>query len=120
MIENDADVIVAMVVTRHNTNDIVAMRDKWGKRLNCQPLFPAGNAIKENDLSLSGGEYFEALCNFARLNPFSDIDNIIKAHNEDRSIYKCAMGDGEFSISCTGDVFLSIVTCARISNWQCT
>lgn len=103
--ENNADVTIAMVVTRHNANDVATMNEKWGKLLNCQPLFPAGNAIIENDIVLSGAEYYEALCNGAGLNPFSDIANIIKAHNENRTIHKCAIGDGEFSISCTGDVY---------------
>lgn len=105
LLENNADVTVAMVVTRHNANDVAAMNKKWGKLLNCQPLFPAGNAMAKNDLTLSGAEYYEALCNGAGLNPYSDIANIIEAHNENRSIHKCAMGDGEFSISCTGDVY---------------
>lgn len=102
----DANVQVAMTVTRKNANDISAMNKKWGSLLSFQPLFPLGRAKGSKDnFALSGKEYYATLCSNENINPFSDIENIIKAHSENHSIMKCAMGDGEISISCTGDVY---------------
>ena len=101
---NDADVKIAMTVTKENFFDIHAMNEKWGGYLTFQPLFPMGRA--ENDKNvLSGIEYYDVLSSNEKIRPFSDINGIIQAHRENRTIHKCAMGDGEISISCTGDVY---------------
>ena len=102
--ERGADVQLAMVVTKENKDDVRAMSDKWGSALKFQPLFPMGRA-KDNSNVLSGKEYYFALEEVLNINAFSDVNGIIKAHTENRTIRKCAMGDGEISISCTGDVY---------------
>ena len=102
--ENNADVQLAMVVTKENRFDVSAMNKKWGSMLGYQPLFPMGRA-KDNSNVLTGEEYYDSLCNDIHISPFSDINGIIQAHRENRTIHKCAMGDGEISISCTGDVY---------------
>ena len=97
---------IAMTVTKENVSDVSAMNKKWGKLLTYQPLFPLGKAKEDCSNSiLSGKEYYDILCCNENINPFSDIRNIIKAHYASRSIMKCSMGDGELSISCTGDVY---------------
>ena len=104
--ERNVDFQLAMVVTKENVDDVSAMNKKWGSRLTYQPLFPLGKAKEQKQISaLTGLEYYDAMCQNANINPFSDISNIIKAHKKNRSIVKCAMGDGELSISCTGDVY---------------
>lgn len=103
---NNANVQIAMTVTRENIGDIPAMTKKWGKMLSFQPLFPLGRAENNNNTkTLSGNEYYEALCVNEKINPYSDIENIISTHKADNSIMKCSMGDGELSISSTGDVY---------------
>lgn len=95
-----------MVVTKKNADDVSAMNEKWGSKLTYQPLFPLGRAKEQKEnFALSGLEYYEAMCKNVNINPFSDISNVIRAHKENRSIVKCSMGDGELSISCTGDVY---------------
>lgn len=105
LLERGAHVLLAMTVTRENKADIVPMNQKWGELLTYQPLFPLGRAEKNKTLALTGEEYYEALCSGGNINPFSDIETIIKAHKDKRSIIKCSIGDGELSISCTGDVY---------------
>ena len=101
---NDVDVKIAMTLTKENSFDVNAMNEKWGGYLTFQPLFPMGRA--ENDKNvLSGLEYYDVLTSNEKISPFSDINGIIQAHRENRTIHKCAMGDGEISISCTGDVY---------------
>lgn len=102
----EANVQVAMTVTKENVEDISAMNKKWGEMLTYQPLFPLGRA-KNNDKTnaLNGNEYYDALCVNEKINPFSDIENIINAHKTNNSIMKCSLGDGELSISFTGDVY---------------
>ena len=103
--ENKADVAVAMVVTKDNVHDTAKMTEKWGSRLNFMPLFPMGNALtQEEDKALTGEEYYTALSQDARIEPFSDIINILTRENP-KPIMKCAMGNGEVSISATGDVY---------------
>lgn len=99
-------VIVAMVVTRQNKDDVQAMNEKWGGMLMYQPLFPMGRARNSNSqLALSGKEYYETLATCENINPFSSIAEVVSRAKNLQSITKCAIGDGELSISCTGDVY---------------
>jgi MoaA/NifB/PqqE/SkfB family radical SAM enzyme len=102
--KHNADVGVPMVVTKKNISDISSMHKKWGGLATFQPLFPLGNAESSEDLSITGAEYYDALVSDGELNPYSDLEGIIQAHAANRTIFKCAMGDGEVSISCSGDV----------------
>lgn len=103
---HNANVQVAMTVTRENVGDISAMNKKWGAMLTYQPLFPLGRAKNNsNTNALSGNEYYEALCTNEKINPYSNIENIVNAHKLNNSIMKCSLGDGELSISSTGDVY---------------
>ena len=97
-----ADVKLAMVVTKKNVDDVASAAKIFGGRLTFQPLFPFGNAKTKSDLHLTGGEYFSALKS-AGVVPFMDLKNVLKAHG--RKIFKCALGDAEVSISCSGDMY---------------
>lgn len=100
---NKVNVRIAMTVTKENEDDVKAMSERWGKDLIFQPLFPLGRA--ENDQNvLSGKEYYATLSKNPRVNPFNRINSIVKTSYNHR-IDKCALGDGEISISCTGDVY---------------
>ena len=100
-----ANVLLAMVVTKQNVDDIVAAAQQWKNLLIFQPLFPLGSAKLHQDLYLSGREYYEALSQKTNIVPYSDIEFVIKRHRENRSLLKCSMGDGEISISRSGDVY---------------
>ncbi|MBR1646515.1 MAG: radical SAM protein [Selenomonadaceae bacterium] len=97
-----ADVKFAMVVTKKNIDDVAPAAKIFGGRLTFQPLFPFGNAKTKSDLHLTGGEYFSALKS-AGVVPFMDLPNVLKAHG--KKIFKCALGDAEVSISCSGDFY---------------
>ena len=97
-----ADVKLAMVVTKKNIDDVAEAAKIFGGLLTFQPLFPFGNAKTKSDLHLTGKEYFDALKS-AGVVPFMDLPNVIKAHG--KKIFKCALGDAEVSISCSGDVY---------------
>lgn len=96
-----ADVKLAMVVTKKNLDDVSKAAERWGGRLTFQPLFPLGNAKRDENLFLTGKEYFDALKS-AGVVPFMDLHNLI---NSRKKIFKCALGDAEVSISCSGDVY---------------
>ena len=57
----------------------------------------------------------------AHVVPYSDIDLVIKQHVNNAGVLKCAMGDGEFSISRSGDVYLCQLlkrtTSAKRATW---
>ena len=96
-----AEVKLAMVVTKKNVDDVAAAAARWGGRLTFQPLFPFGSAKTESDLHLTGKEYFAALKS-AGVVPFMDLRNLLGSR---RKIFKCALGDAEVSVSCSGDVY---------------
>lgn len=97
---------IAMVVTKQNREDVQAMNKKWGGMLTYQPLFPMGRACNlESPLALSGQEYYATLANCKNVTPFSGITEVIFRAKNLQSVTKCAIGDGELSISCTGDVY---------------
>jgi radical SAM protein with 4Fe4S-binding SPASM domain len=100
----DAPLQIAMTVTKKNIHDIDAMTKKFGSRLSFAPLFVAGRAKIKKELSITGREYYEALAGVNGVKPLSNLCSSLAASKEKR-IMKCAIGDGEISISETGDVF---------------
>ena len=103
--ENKADISLAMVVTQNNKKEVPDMIKKWGNKLIFQPLFPLGNACEDKSLHLTGKEYYDVLSEDNNIVPYSDITSLIDRHTKNHSILKCAMGDGEISISSSGDMY---------------
>ena len=96
---------LAMTVNRLNIDDVQAMAELYGDRLGFAPLFPAGNAKKgEEDISITGLEYFNALKQAAGVRPLGYCEATLDAAI-DRRRCKCAVGGAEISISETGDVY---------------
>lgn len=95
---------IAMTVTKNNIHDIDAMTKRFGSRLKFAPLFVAGRAKSNNELSITGKEYYEALASVSGVNPLSYLCSSLAASKQKR-IMKCAIGDGEISISESGDVY---------------
>lgn len=93
-----------MTVNRLNIGDVESMAHKYGDRMNFQPLFPAGNAKRGTDISISGVEYYEALKNATGVNPLGYCEATLDASQQRRRC-KCAVGGSEISISATGDVY---------------
>lgn len=113
--QNNAKISLAMVVTKQNRTDVINMKNMWGNLLNFQPLFPLGNANNDSDLFLTGKEYFEALSLDPDIVPFANLKDIIRRHQNSASLFKCSMGDGEISISATGDMY----PCQLLHNSDC-
>ena len=96
---------LSMTVNRLNIEDVESMASKYGNRLSFQPLFPAGNAKKsEEDISITGIEYYNALKNAYGVNPMGYCEPTLSAARNKRRC-KCAIGGSELSISETGDVY---------------
>jgi len=102
--KHNAPVQIAMTVTKMNLQDIDAMTKTFGSRLTFAPLFYAGRAKKNNNLMITGREYYEALSSVEGVKPLSYLCNSLAASKQKR-ILKCAIGDAEISISESGDVY---------------
>ena len=100
----DTPVQIAMTVTKKNIQDIDAMTKKFGSRLTFAPLFVAGRAKANKGLSITGKEYYEALSSVNGVKPLSYLCSSLAVSKQKR-IMKCAIGDGEISISENGDVY---------------
>lgn len=100
---NGVDYTLSMTVTRKNIGDVEAMAAKYGSRLNFAPLFPVSD-LANDEFSITGKQYYKALKEAAGVAPLSYCESTL-----DRSLhekcFKCALGDGEISISPTGDVY---------------
>ena len=105
LLSKNADIVLAMVVTKKNLDDVESAAKQWGNLLTFQPLFPLGNAKENKDLYLNGQEYYKALSEKTNIIPYSDIESVIDRHRNNRSLLKCSIGDGEISVSCSGDVY---------------
>jgi radical SAM protein with 4Fe4S-binding SPASM domain len=104
LVSCDANVLVAMTVTRKNCGDIAAMVSRYGSRLALQPLFKAGRGIAADDLALSGTEYYQALAAVDGVAPMGALDSKLKSVRG-RGVRRCAMAEREISIAETGDVY---------------
>lgn len=103
--EYDVPYLISMTVNKLNIEDVPAMAKKYGSRLNYAPLFPAGNAKKnQEDISISGLDYYDALSKADGVNPLSYCESSLDGAKFCR-LCKCAIGDAEISISPTGDVY---------------
>jgi len=104
LIQQDAPIQISMTVTQKNIHDIDAMTKKFGSRLTFAPLFVAGRAKLNKELPITGKEYYEALSSVNGVKPLSYLCSSL-ASSKQKRIMKCAIGDGEISISETGDVY---------------
>ncbi len=104
LVENGANVLVAMTVTQANIHDVGAMVKLFGNRLTFQPFFHAGRGSENDELGISGREYYEALANIEGVSPMGGFASILE-RVRGRGATKCAMADAEISISENGDVY---------------
>ncbi len=102
--QSSAPLQISMTVTKKNISDIDAMTNKYGAQLTFAPLFVAGRAKENIKLGISGREYYEALSSVNGVKPLRFLCSTL-AEAKRRPIMKCAIGDGEISISETGDVY---------------
>ena len=100
--EYNVDYTLSMTVTKDNIGYIEEMAKKFGNRLNFAPYFPV--STESSSLAITGIEYYNALKSAVGVRPLayceSTLDNALSSQ-----CHKCAIGDGEFSISATGDVY---------------
>ena len=99
-----ANVLLAMTVTKKNIGDIGTMAKKYGSRLTFQPLFDAGNAKINQEMAITGSEYYEALAHSENVAVMGGIGSALGSL-KNRGVTKCAIGDVEISIAHNGDVF---------------
>jgi len=104
LIKYDANVSVAMTVTKNNAHDVATMSARYGSRLTLQPLFKAGRGKTENDISLTGEEYYRTMAEVESIAPMGNLVTILESLRG-RGVKKCAMADREISISENGDVY---------------
>ena len=95
------DYLLSMTVSKTNIDDIENAARKYGNRLSFAPLFPDE---RTSDIQISGLEYFNALNKADKVVPLSYCEQALDSSRINRC-YKCAMGEGEISISPTGDVY---------------
>lgn len=100
--KHNVDYTLSMTVTKDNIDYIEEMATKFGNRLNYAPYFPISG--ESSSLDITGIEYYNALKSATGVRPLSycesSLDNALVSQ-----CHKCAIGDGEFSISATGDVY---------------
>jgi len=104
LLSHNAPVKVSMTVTKKNINDIDSMVKLFGSYLTFAPLFQAGRAKNDRSLNVTGTEYYKALSSVDGVNPLSYLCSSL-ASAKNKRIMKCAMGDGEISVSESGDVY---------------
>lgn len=104
LLAENANVSIAMTVTKVNINDISNMVKIFGNRLSLQPFFKTGRGTENDYLEITGIEYYEALANIEGLQPLGNLGRKLE-NIRGRGITKCAMGDGEIAIADNGDVF---------------
>ncbi|MDL2279570.1 radical SAM protein [Desulfovibrio sp. OttesenSCG-928-G11] len=98
-----ADPLIAMTVTKWNVHEIQGMAERFGNRLTFQPLYEVGKA-RQRGLGLSGVQYFEALRGASGVEPYGRIAQRL-ASMKKRGCGRCAIGEGEISVSPSGDVY---------------
>ncbi len=104
LLKYNANVMINMTVTKKNVSDIQNMVETFGSRLSLQPFFKAGRGSENEDLEITGSEYFHAMANVDGVNPLGSIARSLDTLRG-RGVTKCAMADSEISISENGDVF---------------
>lgn len=104
LIKHNANVQVAMTVTKKNVHQLAEMSNVYGSRLTLQPLFKAGRGKSKSDWSLTGEEYYHAMDRVENIAPMGNVAKVLESLRG-RGVKKCALGDREISISETGDVY---------------
>lgn len=104
LVKEGANVQISMTVTKANIHDISNMVDLFGNRLTLQPFFKSGRGAVNDDLQITGVEYYQAMANVDGFKPMARIGELLEGVRG-RGVTKCAMADGEISISENGDVF---------------
>lgn len=96
---------ISMTVTRRNLDQIAAMVERFGSRLQLAPYFPRKDDERNRDLAITGAEYFEAMTRVVGVNPYREIDHVLETHARRGTIQRCAMADGTLSVAANGDVY---------------
>ena len=98
----EVDYTLSMTVTKDNIGYIEEMAKKFGNKLNFAPYFPVSG--DSSSLAITGIEYYNALKAAAGVRPLSYCESSLD-NSMISQCHKCAIGDGEFSVSATGDVY---------------
>lgn len=104
LLKEGANVYIAMVVTQKNKHDIQNMVNLFGNRLTLQPFFKAGRGVENQELQITGSEYYNTMASVEGLQPLGRIGELLN-RLRNRGTTKCAMADGEIYIAENGDVY---------------
>lgn len=104
LLQENANVMVSMTVTKKNIHDIENMVKMFGNRLNLQPFFKAGRGAINDEFGISGIEYYEAMAKIENFQPLSKLGESL-ARLKNKGVTKCTVGDQEISISDNGNVY---------------
>ena len=99
---HNIDYTLSMTVTKENICHVEDMAKLFGSRLNFAPYFPISG--EPSTLAITGIEYYKALKSATGIKPLSYCESTLD-YSLKHQCHKCAIGDGEFSISATGDVY---------------
>lgn len=99
---HNVDYTLSMTVTKENICYVEDMAKQFGARLNFAPYFPISG--EPSALAITGIEYYKALKAASGVKPLSYCESTLD-YSLLHQCHKCAIGDGEFSISATGDVY---------------
>lgn len=103
--ERGADVNLMMVVTKKNMDDVPNATKKWGSLIGFQPLFPTGKP-NYDEMKLTGKEYFNAMTNASEnIKLVEHLQKIRDHYATEKTLLKCNVGEGQISISFSGDVY---------------
>ena len=100
--KNNINYSISMTVTKQNIDYVEDMARMYGNKLNFAPYFPVSG--ETSVLAISGTEYYQALKKASGVRPLGYCERSLDA-SQISQCHKCAIGDGEFSISATGDVY---------------
>ncbi len=95
--------LIAMTVTNRNIRDIGPLTERFGSRLTFQPLYNVGRA-RALDLGVSGQEYYSVLASEKNVEPYAKVSQHLLSLRK-KGCTRCAIGEGEISISPEGNVF---------------
>ncbi|MDD5371872.1 MAG: radical SAM protein [Sulfurimonas sp.] len=78
LVDEGANVQISMTVTKANISDISNMVKLFGSRLTLQPFFKTGRGAINDDLQITGLEYYQAMANVDGFKPMARIGELLE------------------------------------------
>ena len=104
LIDKKCNVRILATVTSNTCNDLNVFSEYFNNNVNFQPFYSMGRARNEDDLYISGEQYYEALTKSGKFVFLKDFHNRIFTF-KNNPCKKCSMAEVELSICSNGDIF---------------